>query len=243
MCREEAGTHVLSSATVPNATGILQRMALDPALGYMAVAAAFLAAVAVVAGLLRRDVLALRRPAALAKLAAGVLVAVLLAHGSQLAVAALGWQDDSWARPDGFFRLPLYVLALAYGPTPGLVAGLAYLGAAALGATPESAGPVLVVELAVLGWLSIFPSPRRHRWAGPADAAAAYLLAWGTTGLAVLAASGGVSAASVAAQHAGMLGGAALACLALFALGPRAYGRAFPESRVHAEADGDASVA
>ena len=224
---------MLWSADVPEQTGILERMAIDPALGYMVFATAFLAGVAVLAGLIRRDVLALREPLVAAKLVVAVLAAVLLAHVTQTSVDAFGWHELTWGRPDGLFRLPLYVFALAYGPTPGVVAALGYLGVDALGWTPEGGGPVLPVELAVLGWLAIFPSPFRHRWAGPVDALAAYVLAWGTTGLTLLAVRDDLSIAGITNQHAGMAAGAAVAALALASLGPATYRRLFPESRVH----------
>lgn len=209
---------------------------IDPALPYLVFATALLAAVAVVSGALRRDHQALRHGSTFVKLLAAVAAAVLLAHLTHLIATHPPTDDTLWTRLSGVYRLPLWLAALAYGPSIGMIAGLATWSAAGLHAAPVAASPVLVIELVVLGWLSIYPSPRRHRWAGPADALAAYVLAWGTAGLMQLYVRGQrVSWPALVDQHEAMAFGALLAVLGLLAFGPRTYRLWFPESRLRAE--------
>jgi len=106
---------------------------------------------------------------------------------------------------------------------------------------------VFALELAVLGWLAIYPSPRTGRWAGPFDVLLAYALAWGTGGLALLEArTGAVTPASLWAQQRPALLGVGLSALVLVLVPPSAYRRAFPHSRIapsDAAAEGAADVA
>lgn len=209
------------------------RANVDPALAYLLFATALLTVVAVATGLVRRDHLALRRRSAALKLLAAIGVAVLVAHLTASVDVSGATDAPVWTQLGALFRVPLWLVTLAYGPTAGIAAALGYLGASALGVAPGSASPVLVVELAVLGWLAIFPSPLVHRWAGPLDALAAYLLAWGTAGvLQVRAAEGTVTWALVAHQHDGMLPGVLVAAVALLVVGPRTYRSWFAESRL-----------
>ena len=209
---------------------------VDPALPYLLFATALLAAVAVAAGALRRDHRALRRPSTLVKLVAALAAATLIAITTQQVAAHPPFEAPVWSQLGGLARLPLWLAALAYGPSVGVLIGLAYLGTTATPIVSIPASPVLVVELAVLGWLSIYPSPLRHRWAGPIDAIGAYLLAWGTAGLMQLYAGGQrPSWAVLTDQHEGALLGGLMAAAALFAFGPGVYRRWFPESVLHAE--------
>ena len=209
---------------------------VDPALPYLLFATALLAAVAVTAGALRRDHRALRRRSTLLKLGAALAAAVLIAAAThQLSFRPLS-DATVWSQLGGLARLPLWLAALAYGPSVGVLIGLGYLAATAAPVIAGAASPVLVVELAVLGWLSIYPSPLRHRWAGTVDAVGAYVLAWGTAGLMQLYA-GGERATWPALwnQHEGVLLGGAIAAVALLAFGPGVYRRWFPESVLHHE--------
>ena len=209
---------------------------VDPALPYLLFATALLAAVAVTAGALRRDHRALRRRTTLIKLAASLALAAAIAFATHLLASNPPTDAAVWGRLGGLSRLPLWIVTLAYGPSVGVVTGLGYLAAFAVFGGLDATAPVLVVELAVLGWLSIYPSPLRHRWAGPVNAIGAYALAWGTAGLMqVYAAGHRVTWQALAQQHEDILLGALIAAVTLFAFGPGAYRRWFPEAALHRE--------
>lgn len=220
-------------ATLSHALAPLRdALAQDPVFAYCLLAAALLAAVSLGTGLARGDVAALLRPGVLLRL----LAAVVLAFGLWLGGSALQQQLAPSAAPlalGSLDRLPLYLLALAYGPGVGVVAGALFAGLQAGGGVPGWDAAMLVLELAVLGWLAIYPSPRSHRWAGPFDAVLAYALAWGTAGLALLEARrGSVTPAGLWAQHQHLAFGVALGALLLTLVPPAAYRRAFPGSRI-----------
>lgn len=222
---------MLFSATVPTLLSLLEVQHSNPGFGYMLFASAFLAAVALWGGVVRRDALALRlRPVR-------VKVALAVASGAALAWIAAGIVPivdlGAW-QPAALYRLPLYLIALAYGPSIGFVVGLGYLAVAWLLPVLEPASFVLALELTVLGWLAIHPSPANHRWAGPAYALLAYALAWSTAGLAgVVAAHGSVSTATIVQQHAANLTSLVIIAALLGTLAPERYRRWFPESRTH----------
>lgn len=211
---------------------LLQEVRQDPVFAYCLLAAALLAAVSLGAGLLRRDVAALLRPRVLLR----VVLAVLLGFGLWMAGTQLQAQPGAAPAADvvrGLARFPLYLAALAYGPGVGLVAAGLFAGLQVGGGAPGRLEAVLALELAVLGWLAIFPSPRSDRWAGPFDAVLAYALAWGTAGLALLESrSGAVTPAGLWAQQQHLVAGAAASALLLTLIPPRAYRRAFPHSRI-----------
>src|SRR5690606_38990748 len=121
-----------------------------------------------------------------------------------LSEAAVGLPDTlTVSLLAGLHRLPLYVVALAYGPSAGLLAAGLFSAFASSTLLPGLDEAVLALELVVLGWLAIYPSPRSTRWAGPLNAALAYLLAWGTAGIAVMTSRGVfVDVPALAAQHA-----------------------------------------
>ncbi len=206
----------------------------DPRIVYALAAAALLALVSLVSGLGRFDVAALVRPATLLRFCFGVLLAFALT------VLGHGWlaADPTASAPPGALlvglsRVPLYLLALAYGPTPGLLAGALYAAATADGQYPGWPEAILALELTVLGWLALAPSPRRTRWAGPLAAPVAYLLAIGTAGVAhSVWLTGDVSLAGLVTEQATSLPGlvAAWALLALF--GPGFYQRYLGGSRI-----------
>lgn len=206
----------------------------DPRIVYALAAAALLALVSLVSGLGRLDLAALFRPATLLRFCSGVLLAfalTVLAQGWLASVEVGGVPAGAFAA--GLSRAPLYLLALAYGPTPGLLAGVLYAAATAAGRFPGWPEATLVLELTVLGWLALAPSPRRTRWAGPISAPTAYLMATGTAGVAhSVWLTGQVSLAGLYAEQAPFLPGlvAAWALLALF--GPAFYQRHMGGSRI-----------
>src|SRR5690606_42054838 len=108
----------------------------------------------------------------------------------------------------GLHRLPLHLVALAYGPATGAVVGVLFAGFHAGDGLPGWPESVLTLELAVLGWLAIYPSPRVTRLAGPVNSLLAYALAWGTGGIALLAATRGVVTLDLlVAEHAALVPG------------------------------------
>lgn len=220
---------------VQNALSLLLR---DPVLGYSLLAAVFLGSVSLLTGAARRDFMALRHPGVLLRLALGVALAVALtAFNAQLRAVLQPDSDAIWWL-DGLQRLPLYALALAYGPSVGLVAALLFAAFEASAALPGFAAAVLALELVVAGWLAIHPSPRRQRLAGPLHVLLAYGLAWGSGGVALLAhRSAEVTLAGFWAQQTSTLGGVLLTALLALALAPAGYRRWFPHSRIAPEPD------
>ena len=206
-------------------------VANDPFLFYSLLATFVLAAASLLSGWLRGDVLAALRPQGLFRISVAVaasFVLVWLGYSAGGADTALG------NLLVGLSRFPLYVIALAYGPSAGLLAAGLFAAFAATGPLPGWSEAVLALELVVLGWFALEPSPRRHRWAGPLDAAVAYLLAWATGGSALLQASGGegMSLAAHLAYHLPGLPGVALSMALLTLVSPRLYERFFPTSRI-----------
>jgi len=215
------------------------QLSSDPVLLYSLAAAALLACVSLGSGLARADLLALANPRILVRVLGAIALAFVLRALAEDAAAS--WPGGEPPGPlaavlPGLHRFPLYVVALAYGPTTGLLAGALFAAFASSTLLPGAPEAVLALELAVLGWLAIYPSPRTTRWAGPLDAGLAYLLAWGTAGVALLAAGGGaVTWQQVVAEHRPMLPGLVVAMALLVSLGPAAYRAALPHSRIGPE--------
>ncbi len=204
----------------------------DPVLLYSTAAAVLLAVVSLSSGLSRRDFKALAKPRTLLRVLGAVAIACLLKVLEVYLAPALPAQAA--ALVPGLHRLPLYVVALAYGPVTGAVVGSLFAGFAASTSLPGWPEVVLALELAVLGWLAIFPSPRDARFAGPLNAALAYLLAWGTAGIAFSAQSHDrVTVAVLYADHAATVPGLMMCVALLFLFGPGAYRAAFPGSRIY----------
>ena len=211
---------------------LLDALLADPLALYPALAALLLASVSLASGLLRGDVLALARPLPVA----WVLLAVAACWGLLRALehlAPAGWD----VAPTVAFA-PLTLIALAYGPTPALVA-LA-LAAAWVG-LPDSAGGadsdarvwLLALELLVLGWLAIAPSPRRWPIVAGAYLLLAHLLTWATAGLAwVVLTSGEASLDTLRAQHGFGFAALAAVMLLLAIVPPSFWRRLFPGSSV-----------
>lgn len=201
-------------------------------LAYCLLAAALLAVVSLGTGLARRDVAVLLKPRLLLRVVAAVVAAFALWLAGALLERQLGATPVTQLVA-GLARLPLYLLTLGYGPGVGLVAGALFAGLQAGGGAPGWHTALLALELAVLGWLAIYPSPRSGRWAGPFDAVLAYALAWGTGGLALLEARHGtVTPAAIWAQQRPLVLGIGATALLLTLVPPAAYRRAFPHSRI-----------
>lgn len=204
----------------------------DPVLLYSTAAALLLAVVSLSSGLARRDFRALARPRTLLRVLGAVAIACLL-KVLEVYLAPL-LPEPVAAATAGLHRLPLYVVALAYGPITGAVVGSLFAGFAASASLPGWPEVVLALELMVLGWLAIYPSPRQTRIAGPLNATLAYLLAWGTAGIALSArANEQVTFAVVYAEHAAMVPGLAVCVVLLFLFGPGTYAKVFPGSRIY----------
>ncbi len=204
----------------------------DPVLLYSTAAAILLAVVSLSSGLSRRDFKALARPRTLLRVLGAVAIACLLKVLEVYLAPSL--PAEVAALVAGLHRLPLYVAALAYGPVTGAVVGSLFAGFAASASLPGWPEVVLSLELVVLGWLAIYPSPRDSRFAGPLNAALAYVLAWGTAGIALSAQSHDrVTVSVLYAEHAAMVPGLVVCVLLLSLFGPRAYRGAFPGSRIY----------
>jgi len=224
---------------VPDLQVLLDLVNQDPILGYSLVAALFLALVSLVSGLLRLDFLALLRPLVLLHVILAVILGFLLLQLSQGIGPLLGGSATEppssaggWLL-EGLDRFPLYLVALAYGPSIGLfTAGLfaAFESAAAASGYREA---LLALELVLVGWLAIYPSPHNHRWAGPLNALLAYLLAWSTAGVALLQyQQGDVGIPALLRQHRPLLPGVAASILLLLLIGPQLYRNVFRNSRI-----------
>jgi hypothetical protein len=231
---------------------LLDAVQKDPVFAYCLLAATLLAVVSVVTGLLYLDIAVLFRPRSLLR----VVIAIVAAFALWLLGALLQGQlgvGPATTLVAGLSRFPLYLVALAYGPLVGLVTGALFAGLQAAGGLLGWNEAMLALELAVLGWLAIFPSPRSSRWAGPFNAVLAYVLAWGTGGLALLdSATGAVTPASLWAQQQHAVPGVAVSAALLVVASPAVYARLFPGSRIApppaaghvatATADGERSV-
>ncbi len=208
-----------------------QRFGEDPVLFYSACAALILALVSLGTGLARGDLLVLARP----RVALRVLVAVAIGFVLEAAALRLATVAPSWlaTAADGLAAVPVLALALAYGPSVGLLAGLIFAAAVAPAPFPGPREALLALELTILGWLAIYPSPRTTRWAGPLDALVAGALTWATAGTAWLAFTGQPIRLDVIMDTSEALSvGHLVALVALLALGPAAYERLFPGSRI-----------
>lgn len=214
----------------PQLEPLLASAAQDPVLAYSLAAALLLAVVSLFGGLSRGDILALANPRAVMRILGLVALAFLMAASAEyLAPPESAWR--SWL--SGVSRFPVYLAALAYGPSIGLLAGVLHAAFASTTPLPGLPELVLALELTVLGWLAIYPSPRISRLAGPVNAPLAYALAWGTGGIALSAARGdAISLGSLAAQHGPHLPGLLLVTALLALVGPSAYHAAFPSSRI-----------
>lgn len=204
-------------------TGAVQLLQRDPVLGYSLLASLLLAAVSLSSGLARLDFVVLAKASVLLKLALLVGLAAALRHLGETADNQL-WQGAI----TGAWHLPLYLLALGYGPSVGLAAA----GLMAVIAAPSGWGEALLaLQLLILGWLAIYPSPRHYRWAGPLNVALAYGLTWITGGVALTYATTGAVQLGAFTEQQPMIG-LALTMVALLWFGPGFYRAFFAASRL-----------
>jgi hypothetical protein len=218
---------------------ILELFARDPFLGYTLLAALFLGLVSLFTGWFRLDFMALFQTRALLQVTLAVLLATLLTLGQKLLVpsdatlstAGFSIQVDAL---QGLSRLPLYLVTLAYGPSIGLVSAGLFAAFASTSGTLGWPEAVLALELVVLGWFAIAPSPRKVRWAGPLNVMLAYGLAWATGGSAYLEYSTqqGMDFMTHLNYHLPLLLGIALSAFCLLFIGPNIYKKAFAGSRI-----------
>lgn len=209
----------------------------DPLVGYPAAAAALLFLVSLAGGATRGDARVLARPRAWVTLGVAVLASFALTAGNEQLAGA--WAEEWWPL-DGVRRLPLYLVALGYGPAPGALAAVLFLAAEATLAPIPGGELVLLLETSVVGWLALAPSPFRHRWAAPLDAVLGWALAWATAGTALLA-SLHLPLEPVAFREAigASIGGVTVTALILMLLPPRTWHALFPDSRISPEDTGD----
>lgn len=220
---------------MPDLEPLVSLFVENPILGYSLLAALFLALVSVTAGLARLDLAALGNPRPALICALCVAAAVLL----RLLIYGDLRELPSGSMPlmAGLEHFPLVLAALAYGPTPGLVVAALYANFGAQGDLPLARQGVLALELALVGWLAIYPSPREHRWAGPVNAVLGYTLAWATAGLALTQwRFGGLGMEALLEQHVGAWPGVLSSALLLLLVPPAAYRRLFPQSQIFEEA-------
>jgi hypothetical protein len=218
---------------------ILELFARDPFLGYTLLAALFLGLTSLLTGWGKLDFLVLLQPKPLLQVTVAVLLASFVTLGQRLflpsdaALTTAGLSIPIEAA-NGFVRLPLYLVTLAYGPSIGLVAGVLFAAFAGTTGTLGWAEAVLILELVVLGWFAVAPSPFKVRWAGPLNLVMAYLLAWATGGTAFLQHSTqkGMMFSTHINHHLPALLGLAIAAFCLLFIGPKMYQRAFKDSRI-----------
>jgi hypothetical protein len=163
---------------------LVARASFDPLVRAALLAAALLALASLVGGAARRDLSALTRPAGGVALAAALLATLGLAAAGA-AAARLPTELGAWLT--GAERLPLYLLALGYGPGVGLIGALAWSATSPGPWLADVAQARLALEVLAVGWLALAPSPRRRRWAGPLAVLLGWTLATGTLGLAAWA--------------------------------------------------------
>jgi hypothetical protein len=212
----------------------------DPFFVYTLIAALFLGVVSLVTGWLRLDFLVLFQGRILVHIALAVILAIAITLISQPLPAPFTANAEavetvtSLSLLAGLSRLPLYLIALAYGPTLGLVAaGLVALFAMISGTLGWSEA-VLALELTVLGWFAIAPSPYKVRWAGPLNVLLAYCLTWATGGSAYLQhlTKRGTELSTHWQYHQPFLLGVFLSALLLYFVVPTMYQKFFKDSSI-----------
>ncbi|HET9027581.1 MAG TPA: hypothetical protein VFN07_08665 [Trueperaceae bacterium] len=211
------------------------RITDDPILFYSACATVLLGLFALGTGLARGDFLVLTRPRSVLRVLGAVISGflLLLLADNLVPATAPAWVIGSAAATS---RVPLYVIALAFGPSVGLLAGALFAAATAGGVFPGMTETLFTFELIVLGWLAIYPSPRVARWAGPFDVIMAHVLTWGTAGILWLTyQEGGVSVGSLLSASAQWPAELLVAAGITYLVAPRWYAVAFPHSRVEPE--------
>lgn len=220
---------------MPELQLILSFFQQQPFLAYALLAALILAVVSVLSGLSKLDFLGALSPQGLLTLTLSALLAWLIVSQGHIVTQFIPFEG---ARSDGFLaglsRFPLYLGALAYGSSAGLFAGALFLSFTLNESSSLWFELILLLELAVVGWFALSPSPRLSRWAGPVGAVLAYALTWATAGSAFLQweSKSGSSLAAHMVLHEGALLGLGVSCCLLLLLGPRSYEAVFKHSRI-----------
>ncbi|MGL4610133.1 MAG: hypothetical protein ACRCYY_10665 [Trueperaceae bacterium] len=215
-------------------TAVLETFQYDPFFAYTLSGAVLLAFVSLVTGWLHRDFLAFAHPQVFFHLGLAVLAAMLLNLLSpMLSLPFLAHPAiEELNSFQGLSRLPLYIVTLAYGPTAGLITGSLFAGFSGASGMLDWSEAVLTLELCVLGWFALAPSPYKVRWAGPINVLLAYLLSWVTGGAALLQhlTNQGMDFSTHWNYHAPWLLGVGLSALLLFLFGPKMYQHLFTHS-------------
>lgn len=209
----------------------------NPRLMYFLLAAFILVFVSLLSGWGRLDFLVMLKPQSLLHIALAVIIAFSLMLLNEYAArtfneASATTNSNLWFF-SGIRRFPLYVIALAYGPSAGLFTAALFAAFETTAHYPGLNEAVFALELTVLGWLAISPSPFKYRWAGPVNVVGAYTLAWATAGLALLEwQTGDITMANLWTQHRTTLTGVLLSMLLLLIVSPRFYRQVFSLSRI-----------
>ena len=196
-------------------------------MAYSLLASIILFVVSLFSGLFRFDFVSALGPRGLLS----IVFAIFLAIGLRF-LGLNVFHSDALAM--ALVRLPLYLIALAFGPSAGLVAGILFLSLANLLNFPDL---ILLIELVVLGWFAISPSPRQFWWAGSLGAIFSYCLTWAAAGSAYLELEfqNGSSLEAHLALHQGSFASLAGIAIALAFITPRIYKRLFPFSNIAPE--------
>jgi len=213
----------------------------DPLLTYSVAAALVLLAAALTAGFSRLDFVAVFHPHGLLAVVSAVLTSLVL-------MVFIAWLERNLVRvpwlwldtlPEsafplvGAWRLPLYVIALAYGPSAGLMAAALIAAFSASTGLPGWQEGLLAFELVTVGWLAIAPNPREHAWAGTFNVLLAHLLTLTTLGLALLRWQQRPLTLTELWQLSGNVsGGVLLSALVVAYVTPAFYARVFATSRI-----------
>lgn len=212
----------------------------NPLLAYSVAAALFLLIAALTAGFSRLDFVAVLHPHGLLALVSAVLASLVLMvfivwlERSLLDLPWLWLTLPERALPlVGAWRLPLYVVALAYGPSAGLAGAALIVAFSAQAGLPGWQEGLLAFELVTVGWLAIAPNPRVHPWAGTFNILLAHLLTLTTMGLAILRwQQRPLTLAEIWQLSGEVSGGVLLSALVVAYVTPAFYARVFANSRI-----------
>jgi hypothetical protein len=213
----------------------------DPLFAYSVAAALVLLTAALTAGFSRLDFIAVLHPHGLLAIVSAVLASLVL-------MVFIVWLERSLLRlpwlwldslPEsafplvGAWRLPLYIVALAYGPSAGLASAALIVAFSAQTGLPGWQEGLLAFELVTVGWLAIAPNPRKHPWAGTFNILLAHLLTLMTLGLALLRwQQRPLTLADLWQLSGEVSGGVLVSALVVAYVTPAFYARVFATSRI-----------